>query len=104
MRRIPFAFDHINVSRLSTPCFFIDRWDNEFISLRSGVFDDEEEAEEEDLIGFDAVEESAPAVGRSFGGSVTKKKITVRKSFPESWIFDGDLKLGYKLFINYRVY
>lgn len=37
---------------------------------------------------------------RSFGEPNSKAEVVIRKSFPESWIFDGNLELGYtKLFL-----
>lgn len=76
----------------SFECFFIDHWNEDLVNLRSGIFEEDGD--------FSDDEESSPAAGRSFGRSYSKNEITIRKSFPESWIFDGDLKLGYKkLFI-----
>jgi acetoin utilization deacetylase AcuC-like enzyme len=78
-------------------CFFVENYDGDFISLRSGV-DNEEDEIFQDAEGED---ESASQMGRSFSGTDSKEEIVVRKSFPESWIFDGDLALGYKNLIHY---
>lgn len=61
------------------------------ISLRSGfVLDDVQED-------YDVVDDvpSQKPVGRAFQpGADGSKDIVIRKSFPESFIFDGDLNLG----------
>lgn len=74
--------------------FLIEQINGDFVSLRSGFFDDEEE--DIDLRLFKSVDDRAGAAERSFTEE-TPANVAVRKSFPESWIFEGGLSLGYKL-------
>jgi hypothetical protein len=67
-------------------CFSLDVWNDDFAD-RLAIFEDD--AEEED-----DVPESLSA-GNGFSSS-SKENGIIRKSFPESWIFDGNLELGYK--------
>jgi hypothetical protein len=53
----------------------------------------EDDAEEDD----DVPESLSADNGASNGfSSSSKENVIIRKSFPESWIFDGNLELGYK--------
>lgn len=75
--------------------FFLERWFDGPIALRSG-FDEEDvytDAESDDS--------SSRSVGRSYGGGNNANKVVVRKDFPETWTFDGNLNLGYsKIFFR----
>lgn len=57
------------------------------ISLRSS-FGDEEDEEEAEI-------SDVRSGSRSIEDKTEKRDVAVRKSFPEAWIFDGDLNLGY---------
>lgn len=74
--------------------FSIESWDGGLISLRSGLSDYDDEQEESDV---DSYKESA---GRAFQPSNEGQNVMIRKSFPEAWIFDGNLNLGYKTFFK----
>lgn len=64
-------------------CLFIARGDDLF-SDRVADFE-VEEGEEDDEENY----------GISAAGTDSKIKLTIRKEFPESWIFDGSFELGY---------
>lgn len=76
-----------------TLCFITEQFSDDFISPRSGFVDDEED---DDLVLFDTVEARDGGVEQSFKGEISAN-VAVRKNFPEAWIFDGGLSLGYKL-------
>ena len=71
-------------------CLSLETWSEDFAD-RSALFEDD--------YGFGDSENVPESVGqpaRSFGEPSSKAEIVIRKSFPESWIFDGNLELGYK--------
>lgn len=55
-----------------------------------------DDEDEDDLILFKTIEARDSGVERSLSGE-TPANVAVRKSFPEAWIFDGGLSLGYKI-------
>jgi hypothetical protein len=68
--------------------FLLEPFGEDMFSLRSSFG---EEYEEDEI-----VEEVRRDGSRSTEEKSEKLDVTVRKDFPESWIFDGDLQLGYR--------
>ena len=57
---------------------------------RSAIFEDD--------YGFGVSEDAPESMGqpaRSLNEPSSKAEVAIRRSFPESWIFDGNLEMGY---------
>ena len=77
-------------SFISSHILITERWDGE-LEDRFALFErDEIDGEVLDIRG-----PSKPAAGASLSDDrVTPEAISIRKDFPESWIFDGNFDLG----------
>lgn len=56
--------------------------------------------EAEDRVDNDSLDEVITVGDEQLAGTNNEKEVTVRKNFPEAWIFDEYLETGYPDFFN----